>query len=55
LYSSIIFLTIVKPSPIPEFLVVKLGSKICSSLSFGIPDPLSSTDYTFLLKALHLD
>ena len=52
LYSSIIFLTMVKPSPIPEFLVVKLGSKICSNLSLGIPIPLSSiTMMIFLLKS----
>ncbi len=46
------FSTMVKPSPIPEFLVVKLGSKICSNLSLGIPIPLSSiTMMIFLLKS----
>src|ERR1700733_5263138 len=32
-----------KPVPLPTSLVVKKGSKIASSLSAAIPDPLSAT------------
>lgn len=46
LWDSIIFFTIPRPNPIPEVLVVNLGSKTLSLISIGIPFPLSIIEST---------
>lgn len=48
---SIIVLEMFSPNPVPNFLVVKKEQVTLSSMSFGIPGPVSDTEMTRLSGA----